>query len=94
MRTRKMRNYTTTMKPKRKRNGLLKDVTNLGAAGVGMTVGSSVVSSVPGAASAAVGSGIVQGAGYFGPMYGLAAVKHVINQSNKLNQRLKKRRRR
>ena len=85
------------MARRRRRNGLLNDVTNLGAAGIGLTVGASVVSSVPGAASAAVGSGMVQGAGYFGPMYGLAAVRHVVNQSNrisnKLNQRRKRRRR-
>lgn len=82
------------MRRRRRRNGLLKDVTNISAAGVGLTVGSAVVSSVPGAASAAVGSGMVQGAGYFGPMYGLAALKHVVNESNRLNQRFKKRRRR
>ena len=77
---------------KRRQNGLLKDVTNLGAAGVGLTVGASVVGSVPGAASAAVGSGMVQGATYFGPMYSLVAVKHIVRQTNRLNVKRKRRR--
>ena len=77
---------------RRRQNGLLNDVTNLGAAGIGMTVGASVVSSVPGAASAAVGSGIVQGAGYFGPLYSLVAVKHITRQARKLNPRQRRRR--
>ena len=78
---------------RKRRNGLLNDVTNLGAAGIGLTVGASVVGSVPGAASAAVGSGMVQGAGYFGPMYGLAAVRHVVRQTKGLYSRKRKRRR-
>lgn len=77
---------------RRRRNGLLNDVTNLGAAGIGLTVGASVVSSVPGAASAAVSSGMVQGAGYFGPMYSLVAVKHIVRQTRRLTPRQRRRR--
>jgi len=79
---------------RRRRNGLLNDVTNLGAAGIGMSVGAGVVGSVPGAASAAVGSGMVQGASYFGPMYGMMAVKHIVKQTNKLSSRKFNQRRR
>ncbi len=77
---------------KRKRNELARDIAGFGVTGIGLTVGSKVVSSIGGSASAGVGSGIVRGASFMPGIASLIAGKHIIRQVQKLSPKRKGRR--
>jgi len=69
---------------KRKGNELARDIVGFGAVGIGLTIGSKVVSSIGRPASAGVGSGIVRGASFMPGIASLIAAKHIIKKINKL----------
>ena len=74
---------------KRKGNELTRDIIGFGATGVGLTVGSAVVSSVGAgtAVGASVGAGIATGASFMPAVASLIAVKHIVKQTRKLQPR-------
>ncbi len=76
---------------RKRRNELIRDIAGFGIAGVGLTVGSSVVSSIGGPAAAGVGAGFAKGASFFPAIATVLVAKHIVKQSNKLQPKRRRR---
>jgi hypothetical protein len=78
--------------PRKKKNGLLKDVVGFGTAGLATAGLSAGIGSTGGAVGANVQAGLGTAARGFSPIGKLIVVKHVVRQTRKLTPKRRRKR--
>ena len=78
-------------KRKRKRNGLVRDVTRFGAAGVGLSAFSAGISRIPGSVASGVGAGFTTASRGFSSLGSLIVVREVVRQTRRTRKNIRKR---